>query len=125
MESMLPYIPVLVAGVIAVVFSILFVILARFFGPRKEEFEKLDVYECGVPVIGSARQRVSVKFYMVAILFILFDIEVVFLFPWAVVYQDYIGAGAGLFIFAEMMIFTFILFLGWVYALKRGALKWD
>ena len=122
---MAEYIPVLVAATIAIVFSILFVVLARYFGPRKIEAEKLDVYECGVPIIGSARQRVSVKFYMVAILFILFDIEVVFLFPWAVVYRDYIQAGAGLFIFAEMMVFTFILFLGWIYALKRGALKWE
>lgn len=125
MESLQVYIPVMVAATIAIVFAGLFVVLARFFGPRKEESEKLSVYECGAPIIGSARQRTSVKFYMVAILFILFDIEVVFLFPWAVVYNDFIGAGAGLFIFTEMMLFTFILFLGWLYAVKRGALKWD
>lgn len=125
MASLQAYVPVMVAAIIAVVFAVLFVVLARYFGPRKQEAEKLSVYECGVPIIGSARQRVSVKFYMVAILFILFDIEVVFLFPWAVVYHDFIKAGAGLFIFVEMMVFTFTLFLGWLYAVKRGALKWD
>lgn len=124
MENTALYTPVAVAMIIAAILSIVFVVLARYVGPRREDKEKLDTYECGVPEIGTARSRVSVKFYMVAILFILFDIEVVFLFPWAVVYRDFIQAQAGLFIFSEMMIFTFVLFLGWLYALKRGALEW-
>ena len=120
MESLQVYIPVMVAATIAIVFAGLFVVLARFFGPRKEESEKLSVYECGAPIIGSARQRTSVKFYMVAILFILFDIEVVFLFPWAVRFRE-----LGWFGFGAMTIFLFILVLGLAYEWRKGGLEWD
>ena len=120
-----PYVAAMLSITLAVVFSAIFVNMSLIFGKSKPDKEKLDVYECGMPAIGDARARVSVKFYMVAILFILFDIEAVFLFPWAVTLQKFGAAGNGLFVFIEMMVFLGTLFLGWLYVLKRGALKWD
>ena len=123
-----PYLPLLFALLIAVVFSLVFVALSRYFGPDRPTRTKEAVYECGVQPVGTARQRFSVKFYLVAVLFILFDLEAVFLFPWAVIYRDYAYSGvsgAGLFMFGEMAIFLGVLFLGWLYVVKRGALDWN
>ncbi len=120
-----PYVALLISFVAAIVFSAVFVNLSRIFGHAKVQSEKLDTYECGAPPIGNARTRVSVKFYMVAILFILFDIEAVFVYPWAVSLRSFVARGMGLFVLVEMFIFLGLLFLGWVYVLKRGALKWD
>ena len=80
---------------------------------------KEAAYECGMPPITDAHQRFSVKFYLVAILFVLFDIEVVFLYPWAVHFQAY-----PVFLFVEMLIFIGILFLGWAYVIRKGAVNW-
>jgi NADH-quinone oxidoreductase subunit A len=118
------YLPIFVALVVAVLFSCLFVALSRYFGPERPGATKESVYECGMPPIGSAHQRFSVKFYLVAVLFILFDLEAVFIFPWAVVFRDFVADGAGLYILAEMGFFLSVLFLGWYYVLKRGALDW-
>lgn len=120
-----PYVGVLVSVTLAIVFSAIFVNMSLLFGRSKPEPEKLDVYECGIPPVGDARTRISVKFYMVALLFILFDIEAVFLFPWAVTLKSFVLAGHGQFVLIEMMVFLTLLFLGWVYVVKRGALKWD
>ncbi len=120
-----PYIAILVLFILAIVFSVVFVNMSRIFGVSRPEDEKLSVYECGIPPRGDARNRISIKFYMVAILFILFDLEAVFLFPWAVTLRNFVEAGAGGFVFIEMMIFLGLLFLGWLYVLKRGALDWD
>lgn len=84
--------------------------------------DKNKAYECGLPPLTDAHARFSVKFYLVAMLFILFDIEVVFLYPWAVVYKEMIREG--LTIFFSMLTFLGILFLGFLYALKKGALDW-
>lgn len=92
----------------------------RLFGPRVETPTKGDAFECGNPPTGSAWGRFSVKFYMTAILFIIFDIEVVFLYPWAVVFRR-----LGWFGFAEMMVFMLILAVGLLYVWKKGALEWD
>ncbi len=120
-----PYVAFLVSLTLAVVFSLVFVNLSLIFARQKPEQEKLEVYECGVPPVGDARARISIKFYMVAILFILFDLEAVFLFPWAVTLKSFVAAGHGMFVFVEMFVFLGLLFLGWLYVLKRGALKWD
>ena len=120
-----PYLPVLLSLVIAVVFSLVFVWLSKSFGPHRPSATKESVYECGMPPVGGAHQRFSVKFYLVAVLFILFDLEAVFIFPWAAVFRDYVEAGAGVYILAEMAFFLFVLFLGWLYVAKRGALDWD
>jgi len=120
-----PYLPVLVSLIIAIVFSLLFVWLSKAFGPKRPTSTKSSVYECGMPPVGGAHQRFSIKFYLVAVLFILFDLEAVFIFPWAATFRDFVDAGAGLYILGEMACFLLILFLGWFYVLRRGALDWD
>jgi len=121
------YLPIFIAFVIAVVFSFVFVLLSRHFGPERPTKQKESVYECGMPPIGGAHQRFSVKFFLVAVLFILFDLEAVFIYPWSVVFMDFVQSsieGAGVYILAEMGFFLTVLILGWVYVLKRGALDW-
>jgi NADH-quinone oxidoreductase subunit A len=78
-----------------------------------------------MPPVGHTQQRFSVKFYLVAVLFLLFDLEAVFLFPWATVYRSFVAEGAALFVLVEMAVFLGVLFLGWLYCLKRGAFEWD
>ena len=120
-----PYVPVMVSLGIAIVFSLAFVALSKYFGPQRPNATKQSLYECGMPSLMPAHQRFSVKFYLVAVLFILFDLEAVFLFPWSVVFKDFVEQGAGTFMLVEMFTFLGVLFLGWVYCLKRGALEWD
>jgi NADH-quinone oxidoreductase subunit A len=94
--------------------------LSYLFGKRVRTKAKLSTYECGNPPFEDARARFSVKFYLIAILFIIFDIEVVFLYPWAVIYRK-----LGLFGLMEMGIFILILLAGYFYIIKKGALKWE
>jgi len=96
------------------------VVASRLLGPRRPAPEKLDAYECGVPVITSPRQRLSVHFYLVAILFILFDIETVFLIPWAVLFRPLAVPGL-----IEMGVFLGVVGFGLVYVWRRGALEWE
>lgn len=95
-------------------------IATRFFGTAKQKKGKYEPYECGVPLLGSARERFEVRFYLVALLFVLFDIETVFLLPYAVAYQKLGMAGLG-----EVLAFVAILGLGLLYLVKRRALEWD
>ena len=120
-----PYFPILMAIVIAVLFSLLFVGLSYYFGPKRPLDTKNAVYECGMPPIGGTRARFSVKFYLVAVLFLLFDLEAVFLFPWATVFRDLVVSGFTWFAFMEMVFFLGVLFIGWYYCLRRGAFEWD
>ena len=94
--------------------------LSEFLGPKLKFREKMEPFECGENQIVSPKQRFSVRFYLVALMFIIFDIEAVFLFPWAVIFQP-----LGLFGFVEMMIFIAILAAGLVYVWKKGALEWE
>jgi NADH-quinone oxidoreductase subunit A len=113
------YVPIfLFAGVVAVLipFTLLIAKLVRPDNPGKT---KLMPYECGVDPIGDSRQRYTVRFYIVAILFVVFDVETIFLFPWAVQYKQ-----LGLFGFVEMMIFLAILVVGYIWIWKKGALEW-
>lgn len=91
--------------------------------PIRKNTMKMSVYECGVPPLGDAKGRFSVRFYLVAILFLLFDVEAVFFYPWAVVYKKYLSVNA--FILFEMLFFVLILLVGYIYVLKKGALEWD
>ena len=115
-----PYFSVLLLLIIAVGMAVGFVFLSQALGPKRYERIKYSVYECGVDPFTSASVRVSVKFYLVALLFILFDLEAAFLYPWAVLFRD-----LGLFGFIEMAIFVGILLVGLVYAWKKGALDWQ
>ena len=108
---------------VAAAISTIVLLLTTFIGPHRPNKKKMSVYECGVPPIGDARRRVSVKFYLVAILFLLFDVEGVFFFPWAVVYKKFLEINA--FILFEMLFFVAILLVGYIYILKKGALEWD
>jgi NADH-quinone oxidoreductase subunit A len=117
------YIPVLVMGAFAVVLVAAFIYLSWNLGPRRPTPQKLAPYECGVTPIGSARERFPIKFYLVAMLFIIFDIETVFLYPWAVTFRS--SGGLMLYNLAEMAVFVAILFVGYVYVWRRGAFEWD
>lgn len=120
-----PYIPILILFLVAAVFCAGFVLLSKVLGPKKPTKSKLSVYECGLEPVGNTHERFSVKFYMVAMLFILFDIEVVFLYPWAVNYKEAIVDGSGLYMVAVMGIFFVLLTLGLVYEWRKGALNWN
>jgi len=112
--------PILFLFVIALILGVVFLFLSKWLGRRTMLGKKGIPYECGIEPEGTTKDPVPVKFYLVAILFILFDIEVIFLFPWAVVSRQ-----LGLFGLVEMCIFIAILLVGYFYILGRGALKWD
>jgi NADH-quinone oxidoreductase subunit A len=114
------YIPIAIMMFFGVVFGIVMSKSSEWLGPKNPTGVKLSTYESGMEPIRTARERVSVKYYMVAMLFILFDIEVVFLYPWAVNFRV-----LGLFGFVEMVIFIGILMLGYLYLWKKGALEWQ
>ena len=114
------YLPILTLIFIAVCFSIGSVVFSRLIGEKRPSAVKLSPYECGMPPVGSARDRFSVKFYLVAVAFIAFDIEVVFMYPWAVVFKKLGWYGAG-----AMGFFVFVLIVGFIYDWKKGALEWE
>ena len=114
------YLPIILFLIIALGLSIAFIILNLALSPNNPDPEKLSVYECGFEPFQDSRMEFDVRFYLVAILFIIFDLEIAFLFPWA------ISLGKiGLFGFVSMMIFLFILTIGFIYEWKKGALDWE
>lgn len=117
------YVPILVMMVLAAVIAVGMVAASYLLGPKKPTRYKQVSYECGITPVGSARERFPIKFYLIAMLFIIFDIETIFLYPWAVIYK---GSGANkLFLLGEMAVFVAILFVGYFYILGKGALDWD
>jgi NADH-quinone oxidoreductase subunit A len=100
-------------------FALISVLLSRVLGPRKPTAEKAAPYECGMPAVGDARERQSVKFYLVAMIFLLFDIEVAFLYPWAMALRE-LGWGG----FTQVLLFMFLLVTGYVYIWRKGVLDW-
>jgi NADH-quinone oxidoreductase subunit A len=122
--QLMQYIPVVILGIVAVSFAAGTLLVSVWVGKRgKDSRIKDTAYECGMLPVGDGNARLSVKFYLVAMLFILFDIEVVFLYPWAVIYRGMLAHNAGL-ILGSMACFMFVLFIGYVYALKKGAFDW-
>ncbi len=118
------YLPILILVVLAVGMSAIAIVLSSFLGPRKSTPTKLAPYESGMVPVGDAHLRFSIKFYVVAILFILFDVEAVFLYPWAVLFRQLSPVGK-LLGFAEIVAFVAILAVGYIYAWRKGALEWD
>ena len=119
-EFLKDYLSIIIFLVIALGLSVSFIILNFIFSPKKPDPEKLSAYECGFEAFDDSRIEFDVRFYLVAILFIIFDLEIAFLFPWA------ISLGSiGLLGFCSMMIFLFILTVGFVYEWKKGALDWE
>jgi NADH-quinone oxidoreductase subunit A len=119
------YIPILIIFIFATGLAFVLVLAPRLLGAHRPTAEKQMPYECGKDPIGSARERFSVKFYLVAMIFILFDIEAVFLIPWGVVFKDLAAQVSRWFVFTEMMIFIAVLLAGYVYAWKKGAFDWN
>lgn len=114
------YLPILIMAILAAGFAIGALTLSHFVGPRRPTPAKTEPYECGMRPISSARQRIPVRFYLIAMLFILFDIEIVFLYPWAIVFDR-----LGLFGLIEMAVFIGILVIGYIYVWRKGALTWE
>lgn len=114
------YLPILIQLIVAVGFGVGTIIITHLIGPKVRTENKLGAFESGVEVIGNARQPFSIKYFMVAILFVIFDIEVVFMYPWAVNFREF-----GLSGLIEMFVFMALLLLGFIYVIKRKALEWD
>jgi NADH-quinone oxidoreductase subunit A len=113
------YAPILIFLLIAAVFPAATLVIAWAVRPRSVNAIKLEAFECGVPPSGEARARVPIRFYIIAVLFVVFDVETIFLFPWAVKYRQ-----LGLLGFASMLVFLGILLIGYAYAWKTKALEW-
>jgi NADH-quinone oxidoreductase subunit A len=114
------YIPLALMLIVAIGFGVIMANLSKWIGPKNPNKEKLSVYESGMSPVGSTRERVSIKYYIVGMLFIIFDIELVFLYPWAVTFDK-----IGVFALGQMFLFLGLLFIGYIYVLKKGALEWD
>ena len=113
------YVPIGIMVAFGVIAGYVFANINRWLGPKRPNDEKLSTYESGMEPVRSARERFSVKFYLVAMLFIVFDIEILFMYPWAVQFRQLGGAG-----FIEMLVFIGVLVVGLVYVVKKGALRW-
>ncbi|MBM3146011.1 MAG: NADH-quinone oxidoreductase subunit A [Chloroflexi bacterium] len=122
---LLEYLPIAILIVLATALASLVVILGYSFGPKRQTDAKAMPYESGMNPYGPGTRRMSVKFYLIAVLFILFDIEIIFVLPWAVVLRDFINNSLGIFALVEMSVFIVILLVGYVYAWKKGALEWE
>ncbi len=120
-----PYVPIVVMLVVVVGMGLAMLIVNEVLGPRRKSARKQQAFECGNAPIAKPRQRYDVKFYLVALFFIVFDIEVVFLFPWAVRFKEALAQGNGWLYMGEMFIFLGLLTVGLVYVWKRGALRWE
>ena len=125
MFNLSDYLPILLMFGVAIGFAVGNVLLSQFVGQRKRTRTKSMPYECGKDPVGSARERFSVKFYLIAMIFILFDIELIFLMPWAVVFRKLtLEDGLGTIAYVEMMLFVALLLVGYVYVLKKGLFEW-
>ncbi|MBI4654524.1 MAG: NADH-quinone oxidoreductase subunit A [Nitrospirae bacterium] len=114
------YLPVLIILIAATLIGLAPLLIGIILRPRRPYPAKLSPYESGIPPVGEPRERFSVKFYIIAMLFVVFDVEAVFLYPWAVAYDK-----IGLYSFIEMMIFIYILLVGYIYAWGKGAIEWE
>ncbi|MEL7340441.1 MAG: NADH-quinone oxidoreductase subunit A [Bacteroidota bacterium] len=123
--GIISYVPIFILILIAIVVGVLLTSLSRLLGPYRPDAIKEEVYESGMDPVGTAHERFKVKFYLVAMLFILFDIEVVFMYPWAVQFKELIQMTGSLFPFFEMLVFVAILFVGYIYVYKKGGLEWS
>lgn len=118
------YIPIFIVIGFALVFAVGVLLSSTAFGPQRPNREKSSTYESGMKPVGTARERVSIKYYMVAMLFIIFDIEVIFVYPWAVEFKKLFGQ-IGTAAFYPMLVFLIVLELGYLYVYKKGGFNWD
>ena len=123
---LLNYFPVLVFIVVGIVMGCMPIILGWFVAPHRPDAEKLSPYECGFEAFEDARMKFDVRYYLIAIIFILFDLEIAFLVPWATIFKEIVSSPElRLFGFIEMLVFLGILLVGYVYARAKGALDWE
>lgn len=118
------YLPLLIVIAVALIFGVATVLSSKLFGPQRPNAEKLSTYESGMKPVGSAQERVSIKYYLVAMLFIIFDLEVIFVYPWAVQFKKLFGQ-IGISVFISMFVFLVIFEIGYLYVYKKGGFKWD
>ncbi|WP_286883983.1 MULTISPECIES: NADH-quinone oxidoreductase subunit A [Sphingobacterium] len=114
------YLPIFIQLLVAVGFGVGTIIITHLIGPKVRTENKLGAFESGIEVVGNARQPFSIKYFLVAILFVIFDVEVIFMYPWAVNFRE-----MGLLGLIEMFIFMGLLLLGFIYVIKKKALNWD
>ena len=119
------YVPILVQLLIASAVAGGVILIANFLGTKKPSPEKLMPYESGVTPVGMAWRRFPIKFYLTAMLFVIFDVEIIFFYPWAVILRHMKAGGSAVFGLVEMLVFIAFLLLGYIYVLKKGALEWD
>ena len=124
-KLLLEYLPILIFLGIAGVLGGALILVPLLIAPSRPDPEKLSAYECGFPAFGDARMKFDVRFYLVSLLFIIFDLEVAFLFPWAITLTDGSGSDNGVFAFWSMMAFLGVLTVGFIYEWKKGALEWE
>ena len=125
MFNLSDYLPILLMFLVAFGFAGGNVLLSQLVGQHKATRTKTMPYECGKDPVGTARERFSVKFYLIAMIFILFDIELIFLMPWAVVFKELTVQGLGTLVYVEMMLFVALLLVGYVYIWKKGMFEWN
>ncbi|MEJ2195034.1 MAG: NADH-quinone oxidoreductase subunit A [Ignavibacteriaceae bacterium] len=118
------YIPIFLVILFATVFALATTFASIIFGPQRPNSEKLSTYESGMKPVGTTKDRISIKYYLVAMLFIIFDVEVIFIYPWAVQFKK-LFAEFGIQIFISMLIFLVVFELGYLYAFKKGGFRWD
>ena len=114
------YYPIVLMFMVAAGFVVVTMLATHLLGPKRNTKVKLDAFECGIEAKGNARVPFNIKYFLVAILFVLFDVEVIFMYPWAVLFKELGMAG-----FVEMVLFIAFLLVGFLYIIKRGALKWE
>jgi NADH-quinone oxidoreductase subunit A len=119
------YLPVLVYAALVIAFPAVTLALAKLIRPASTSIgAKLKPYECGIPPEGDARHRYSVRFYIIAMLFVIFDVETMFLIPWAILYRGWVAIHMGIFALVSMLVFLGILLVGYLWLYKKGALEW-
>jgi len=119
------YLPVLLYAALVIAFPAVTLIAAKLIRPTSTSIgAKLKPYECGIPPEGNARHRYSVRFYIIAMLFVIFDVETMFLIPWAILYKGWVAAHMGIFALVSMLVFIGILLVGYLWLYKKGALEW-
>lgn len=119
------YISIAIFIAVTALIAVIAIVLGTLFGPQRPGSKKNMPYESGMDPIGPGQRRIPVRFYLISVLFILFDIEVVFFVPWALIFKNFVVNGKGAFMLAEMLVFILILLVGYAYAWKKGALEWE
>ena len=119
------YLPIIIQLALVLGFVGATIASTHLIGPKRKTADKLETFECGIEIHGNARSPFSIKYFLVAILFVLFDVEIIFMYPWAVNFKENIGAAPGIDSFIQMAIFLGVVLLGFVYVIKKGILKWE